>query len=230
MQPMTRDDIEPTAPSAYERSLLRSPTPPFPEIARGVRIVHGNRPGVVQRLRGAYVAARVSPVLSILQSTVARRVVTAIHEFWSSIILSHAISFTPLQLSSVEGMPGVVKLYDGRSANAVYYARTATGNTPLSNRNITPTPMCEKDSTPSLTTSVSRTETEQKINALLNGVLDLNTISLREWIELSYMSLFHKEELQLNINIVEGGNVVRLHTCVQAIVPPAEMDKLGTKQ
>lgn len=122
-----------------------------------------------------------------------------------------------------------MKCYDGKSENAVYYVQTATGSIPLSNKTITPTHKSPEPSTKSLEILVSRSECEQKLNALRNGVLDLNSISVQEWIEMSYMSLFMNQELHLDVNIVDRGNVFHLHTCVQGVVPPVPTEKLGQK-
>ena len=228
---MIDDATKKLAPSVYEQ-YLQSPLTlnSFLTENRG-RLVTSRMPSVLvkltAKLKREYVAVRASLVLSILQSTVAQHVASVIREFWSSTILSHASRFTPLQLSSQEDTPGPAKFCDERSENAVYSVPTVTEDTPLSNRTTTHMTSSNPPSEKSLEISVSRSECEQKLNALRNGVLDLSDITVREWIEISYMALFDNQELHLDLNVVEAGNVVHLHTCVQGIIPPASVTSLG---
>jgi hypothetical protein len=87
----------------------------------------------------------------------------------------------------------------------------------------------EKPSKQSLRITVSPSEAAETIRRLENGTLDLSTISVREWIEVSYIALFDQQDLHFEISVVEGGNAVRLHTCIRGIVPPMNKDSLGNR-
>lgn len=224
------DDIAKRAPTASEFRQLRR------RISEEIENLpaHGSQRTKIRKTRRqsvGYAVGRVLHALSTWRDTVVKTVESGIHEFWSSIILSHAKSYTPLRRSFQVDMLGAVRFYDVRYENVVYSVQTVTGNTPLSSKTTTPTMTSEQSSLPSLEPTKSRSdEYAEKLRLMQEGTLDLNTITLREWIEISYLAMFDRQELNLDINIIEGGNRIHLHTCVQAIAPPVGSQPLGIKQ
>lgn len=118
-----------------------------------------------------------------------------------------------------------------KSESAEYFVRTATGNTHLSNKITTPTqpyePPCEKSILP---TELEPKDCERIRKGIIDGTLDLRTISMATWLLVSYLNLYDMKETHAEQAIAFQGNVYNLHFCVAGVVPPAQTDKLRNKQ
>jgi hypothetical protein len=232
IQRMIKDATDPDV-KAVARSLARLEQIPTSSQTgshreRKNQLRRGNQ-SAMQESNERSVAVRALHALSTWRNKVANCVASGIHEFWSSTILSHAERFMPSQPSFLVDTLGQARFYDARYANVVYSVQTVTGSTPLSSKTTTATLTSEKPSKQSLRITVSPSEAAETIRRLENGTLDLSTISVREWIEVSYIALFDQQDLHFEISVVEGGNAVRLHTCIRGIVPPMNKDSLGNR-
>lgn len=168
---------------------------------------------------------------SILLRRAAVSAILMIREFLNSITSIPQKSIAPSVDSSQPDTVGAQKSSAPKSESAEYYVRTAIGNTHLSSKTITPTPRssmpCEKSTGPS---ALSPERCEEIRVGLLSGKLDLHTVSLLDWMHVSYLSLFNKQETHMQQSIVYDGNVYNLHFCVSSVVPPAQPEKLREKQ
>jgi hypothetical protein len=127
-------------------------------------------------------------------------------------------------------MPGLVRYYGGKLGNAVYSVQTATGNTPLSSKTITPTEMFEKHSVGSMKITTSPSDFARIRDELVAGELDLESITLKEYLDVSFLSLYDGLEVNSDIRVVYQGNVYQLHTCVTGVVPASPVKELRDEQ
>ena len=168
---------------------------------------------------------------SILLRRVAASVALMIREFLSSITSIPQKNISPSVDSSQQVTAGPQKSSVPKFGNAEYYVRTAIESTPLSSRTITQTPKstlpCEKLIEPM---ELGPEACEKIREALIKGTIDLRTISVAQWIQVSYLNLFSQKETHMQQAIVYDGNVYNLHLCVTGVVPPASPDKLREKQ
>lgn len=163
------------------------------------------------------------------RTRVALYVKSAIHDFWSSTILSHATRFTPLANSSETDTHGTPNSCEMKFGNAVFFASYATDYI-LSSRwstiaMTTSKPPCET-SMPS-TISITEDRTNYLMERLEDGTLDFNTVTMAEWLQISFLVSFHSgEPMHLSEEIMYGGNLFSLHACVEQIVPNQPMAPL----
>ena len=151
--------------------------------------------------------------------------------FLSSITSIPQKSISPSVDSSPPATAGPQKSFAPKSESVKYYVQTATENTPSSSKTITPTPKfvppCEKLIEPM---ELGPEACEKIREALIKGTIDLRTISVAQWIQVSYLNLFSQKETHMQQAIVYDGNVYNLHLCVSGVIPPASPDKLREKQ
>ena len=168
---------------------------------------------------------------SILLRRAAASVAIMIREFLNSITLTLQKNISPSVGSLAPDTAGPQKSSEQKSESAKYYVRTATENTPLSNKTTTPipksSPPCKKLTDP---TELSPEHCAKIRRGIESGAIDLCTISMATWLQVSYLALFNKEVTNGEQTIVYKGNVYNLHFCVSGIVPPSPPDKLGQKQ
>ena len=151
--------------------------------------------------------------------------------FLSSITSIPQKSVSPSVDSSQPATAGPQKPSVPKSGSAKYYVRTATESTPLSSRIITQTPksapLCVKSIKPM---ELGPEGCEKIREGLINGTIDLTTISVAQWLHVSYLSLFAQKETHMEQAVVYEGNVYNLHLCVSGVVPPEAAEKLRDKQ
>ena len=168
---------------------------------------------------------------SILLRRAAASVATMIREFLNSIMSIPQKNISPSVDSSQQVTAGPQKSSEQKFGSAKYYVRTATENTPLSSRTTTPIPKSSQPCEKSMQPEIMGPEHCAKIRkGIEDGEIDLRTISVATWLQVSYLALFNKEVTNGEQTIVYKGNVYNLHFCVSGITPPAQADKLGQKQ
>jgi len=72
----------------------------------------------------------------------------------------------------------------------------------------------------------SETRAHEIIDGIDNGTLDYATVTMEEWLQVSFLSLFHGEEVHIELPIVYGGCAFHLHACVEQVVPGADVPPL----
>ncbi len=151
--------------------------------------------------------------------------------FLNSITSIPQRSTSPSVDSSAPATVGPQKSSAPKSESVKYYVQTVTGSTHLSSRTTTPTPKslppCKKLIQP---TELGPKDCEKIREGLISGKIDLHTISMATWLQVSYLALFNKQVTNGEQTIVYNGNVYNLHFCVSGVVPPAVTKALEEKQ
>lgn len=77
---------------------------------------------------------------------------------------------------------------------------------------------------------ISTTRTNEIAQGIDDGTIDLNTVSLAEFIQVSFLCLVETNghEVHLEKKIMYGGQVFNLHTCISEIRPM--QDLLGAQR
>ena len=78
--------------------------------------------------------------------------------------------------------------------------------------------------------TISPSDSERLITGLRDGTLDLNTVSMAEYLQISFLTLMSGEEIHIEQKMVAGGNVFNLHACVSSVTPSQPMKSLREKQ
>ena len=81
-------------------------------------------------------------------------------------------------------------------------------------------PPCEE----SMTITVSKNRTEEILARIANGQID--GISLREYMEVAFLTLMSNEEQHIEERIVSGGNGYLMHVCLTNLAPNQQVDAL----
>lgn len=157
-------------------------------------------------------------------------VASTIRGFWNLITSILKRKSTTSPRSYQEDTLGLLKSYDGKSANAVYSVQTATGNTPLNNSPTIPTMTSEPHSTPSTPITISPSDYVTIRDALVAGTLDYSSITLEQFLEVSFLALFEGFEIHNELRVVHKGNLYQLHACLSAVVPGQSVKALNTRQ
>ena len=74
------------------------------------------------------------------------------------------------------------------------------------------------------------TRARQIVDAINDGSLDYATVTLEEWLQVSFLALYHGEGVDIELPVVYGGARFLLHACVEQVVPPGDMSALRKKQ
>lgn len=118
-----------------------------------------------------------------------------------------------------------------KSESVEYYVQTVTGDTHSSNKIIIQTPKsmppCSKSIAPMEFDPGECAKIREKI---MEGTLDLRTISLAQWMHVSFLSLFNQQETHIQQTVLFQGSVYSLHACVNGVVPPEAVARLKEKQ
>ncbi|KKL27733.1 hypothetical protein LCGC14_2382220 [marine sediment metagenome] len=151
--------------------------------------------------------------------------------FLSSITSIPQKSISPSVDSSPPATAGPQKSFAPKSESVKYYVQTATENTPSSSKTITPTPRSAPRCVKSIKPMELGPEGCEKIReGLIKGTIDLTTISVAQWLHVSYLALFAQKETHMERAVVYEGNVYNLHLCVSGVMPPEATAKLKHKQ
>ncbi len=231
----THEDIEALAPDVWHQPIQPSLTPPFGLTAKhqreNARLPARRMHFGQQRLQSVVSAIELGLLVSIIWLKKAAQLVeSVIHGYLNSTTLTQEKRNTTLPPSYPEGMLGLVKSYDGKSENAEYFARTATGNIPLSSKTTTPTLTCEPLSEKSMPITISPNDFSRIRDALIAGEADLSNITFEQYLQVSFLSLFDGLEIHNELKVIYKGNVFTLHACVNGVVPSQSVEALRKQQ
>lgn len=59
--------------------------------------------------------------------------------------------------------------------------------------------------------------TQQLLDGLLEGRVDLSTLSLKEFLEISFLHAMSSNVININNKVMYGGNLFNIHCCVEGI-------------
>lgn len=90
--------------------------------------------------------------------------------------------------------------------------------------------MFEKHSVGSMKITTSPSDFARIRDELVAGELDLESITLKEYLDVSFLSLYDGLEVNSDIRVVYQGNVYQLHTCVTGVVPASPVKELRDEQ
>jgi len=150
-------------------------------------------------------------------SRAAKYVESAIHEFWSSIIFAHATRLAMWQKCSPTDTAGDQNDSELRFGNVVSFAPTAIDFILRNNWSTMAIRMSSGSCAGSMSDTISESRTEHIIEGLKAGTLDFEKVTMAEWLQVSFLMLYHGQETQINQNIVYGGSVFNLHACVTSV-------------
>lgn len=76
---------------------------------------------------------------------------------------------------------------------------------------------CEKY----MTDTASPSRVEEIIDSINNGTVDATTVTLAEFMQVSFLELMYNDEQPLDVNqhMMYGGNLFNIHVCVAQINP-----------
>lgn len=178
-----------------------------------------------------YVERRASRSSITWLSKAARCVENAIHEFWSSIIFAHATRQSMSRGSSPTDIVGDQSGYVLKFGSVVSFAPIATDYILQGNWGTMPMMTSPKNCSRFTSVTISESRTEEIVDGLEAGTLDYEKVTMSEWLQVSYLMLYHGQELHIDQQIVYGGCVYRLHACVEAVSPAAgSVEELRNKQ
>jgi len=73
-------------------------------------------------------------------------------------------------------------------------------------------------------------ELANRLNEITDGIekgdIDFSTVTMRDWLDISFLMLYHGKEMHINENIMYGGNVYTLHSCIEQVVPNQQVSAL----
>jgi hypothetical protein len=78
--------------------------------------------------------------------------------------------------------------------------------------------------------SISENRAEAIFNGLAEGTIDLSTITLEEYLQVSFLYLVSTEEIHIEQKVAYAGGIYNLHACVNNISPPERVDNLNREQ
>jgi len=81
-------------------------------------------------------------------------------------------------------------------------------------------PPCEE----SMTVTLSPSRAEEVIEKIAKN--DLDGISMREYMEVSFLTLMSGEEVHVEEKVMFGGNLFTLHACVSQVKPGQKVSEL----
>lgn len=144
----------------------------------------------------------------------------AIRAFWNSTTLTRLRKRKTSVRSSETVTAGPPKYSEKKSENAGSFVPTATRSIPLPKENITPT----TTSDPHLRRFMRSTPSKERIVEIVDGIrdntIDYDTVSMQEWLQISFLMLFDGDEVHMELPIIYGGSTYHLHACVEQVVPP----------
>ena len=200
----------------------RTSTPyEFENLALGT-LRHRSDVQALRSTRGASVVRLALGHWNTWRRKVVASVASGIHEFWSSIILSHAKRQTMSVVSLPTVLVGEPRNFVRRFVNAVLSAQTAIDCIPSPNRSIMPTmmyrPPCKES------TNDTTFESRAILKAIEEG--DIEGVSFAEYLQVSFLALMSGEEVHMDQKIMYGGNLYTLHACVEQINPNQQVEAL----
>jgi hypothetical protein len=189
------------------------------------RLEHGE-PSINAKHDGKY-ALR---LLSISLKKVAASVGKGIRAYWNSITSTRLKRQMTSARSWVADTAGAPKPSEPRSESVESFVPTATASIPLSSKSITGTTTSKRPSIDFSEDTISRSRIAEVFEGIMTGTVDYDTVTFREWLEVSFIMLYDTQELHAEVPVIYGGGVYHLHACVEAISPPEKMSGLKEMQ
>lgn len=75
---------------------------------------------------------------------------------------------------------------------------------------------------PSMKSMVSENRCREIVQGINDATLDYATVTLEEWLQVSFLHLYHGEEVHIELPVVYGGAAFHLHACVEQVIPGEE--------
>ena len=154
---------------------------------------------------------------------------TGIRGYLSLTTLTPRRKLQPLRNLSPTGTLGDQRNSELKLGSVVSFAPTAIADILWNSRDITPTMTSEPLCREFMTDTISASKAQQAADGIRNGTLDFATISLEEYLQVSFLQLYHGAEVHIEQKVVYGGGVYALHACLSKVVPPAQVAELRNK-
>ena len=182
---------------------------------------------VLKRLRtsvakGALLASR---RLSISLRKAALTVGSTIPEFLNSIIWILETRLLKYQSSSPTDTAGGQKSCEMKLGSVVSFAPTAIGDILWNSKNTTLTPMSDPLCREYMTDTISPSRTKDIAAGLEAGTLDFANVSMEEYLQVSFLMLYHGEEVHIEQKVMYGGGLYNLHACLSQVVNPGQIER-----
>lgn len=214
-----------STPILNPAALLGSPVEIYrlPKNARSQRSTKGKRDG--------------SHALKRLSTWLIKAASHAVSEtlgYLSLITSSRGRKMATLRTCSATAIVGAVNDSEKKSENAACSVQIVIGDTLSFNKTITPILMSAMRCKEYMRPMESPTdEYAARFNTISEGIdrgsLDYSTVSMKEWMEVSFLMLYHGKESQLEQKMVYGGNLFQFHACINQITPNQQVSALGNK-
>lgn len=139
-------------------------------------------------------------------------------------IKTHLINIAVYLALSLTDIRGHLISYVRRSVNAESYVPTATESIPSSSKDTTPPQQSRKRfaiSQPSMDSNP-----DAKIDAIINGKIGLEAVTMAEWVQLSIMRMANDRTAHMNVNLPYGGGMYLMHHCVEQANPPGDTGQI----
>lgn len=79
----------------------------------------------------------------------------------------------------------------------------------------------------SMDVTVSRARTLEIIEGVEDGTIDLNKITMAEWLQVSFLAAVGDGDvIHVSQKMMYGGNLYTLHACVEQIVPNQQVSSI----
>ena len=147
----------------------------------------------------------------------------------SSITLTQHRRLLTLQNSSPTDSAGEQRNSELRFGNVVCFAPTAIADILWNSRDTIPTMMSSPLCREFMTDTISPNRVVEVRDGLESGTLEFATISLEEYLQVSFLMLYHGEEVHVEQKVVYGGGVYNLHACLALVHPPSAIAELRKK-
>ena len=78
--------------------------------------------------------------------------------------------------------------------------------------------------------TISPNRAEELIQAIENGNLDVDKVTLGEYLQVAFLELLSGEYVNINQKFVAGGNLYNVHSCLAAVNPSQEVEAIKRTQ
>lgn len=167
---------------------------------------------------------------SILLRRAAVSVGRMIRESWSSIILILTRKSSRFLGWLAQGIRGQANSSDEKLDYAESSVQTVIAATQSDNRDITPTQPSLKPSKKYMHVTELKTDEFRNLEQSFQQMkVDFTTMTVDEFLNFSYLSMFGSREVQIERTVMHGGALFTIHICVNAIIPPGPMEGIRKK-
>jgi len=182
-------------------------------------------------VNGKYDLKQELKFFSTLLREAARSAGVMIRACWNLIISTQPKNTDQSQDSLVPVTAGPPTSYDKKFASAEFYAQTAIENIQSDNKITTQNPESLEHCRKSLNNTELASEDFKKLRQQFrDGTLDLTRVSVAEWLNLSFLTMFNAEQIHLEQPVLFKGSMYSMHACVSSVVPPEKTTNLRKKQ